>query len=523
VASLGFWVHIRESVRQYFRKFDPDEVSSMAQDRRLLVGAVPIAAVAGGLAATLFFSPVATRHVTAQDTASLNNVQLAAAMSLEGVFMRVSETVGPATVSITARPTSSPSSESEKEKQDEDETMEEFFRPAPRSNGSARGSGIIVRSDGYILTNDHIVEEADGNDVLVTLSDGTEYRGKAFRDNRSDLAIIKIEPEKPLPFVRLADSSKVKVGQWAIAIGSPFGQSNTMTAGIVSALHRKKTIRDGGAARLYTNLIQTDASINPGNSGGPLLNINGEVVGVNVAIFSPTGTSLGIGYAIPSNVAKRIVDQLIAQGKVTRGSLGVVPEDVPPALRKRLGTTTGAYLSEVAADTPAERAGLQPDDVVTAFNGQPVVDEGDLREAISATPPGTKINLTVLRSRKSQTIAATLVAAPEARAIPVRSSVPATPAIAKQRTAVDLGFEAKILSNAMRDASGIPPSLNGVLVSRVLTSSPAGEARLLPGSVITSLNALIQAAKPGEALTLIAHIYQGSEKPSKVAVNIIVP
>lgn len=503
----------------------------MTSGRRLFVGAIPVAAAAGGVAATLLFGP-ATRGVIAQDTAGLTAVQLATATSLEGAFMRVSDTVGPATVSITARPTrtGSPRPEEEGEEGDEDEL---FNRRNSRSS-AARGSGVIVRPDGYILTNDHIVEEARGSEVLVTLADGTEYRGKAFRDSRSDLAVVKIESEKPLPYVRLGDSNRIKVGQWAIAIGSPFGQQNTMTTGIVSALHRKKTITDGGLPRFYPNLIQTDASINPGNSGGPLLNINGEIIGINVAIFSPTGTSLGIGYAIPTSVAKRVMEQLIEKGAVTRGSLGIVPTDIPAALRKRLGTTTGAYVSEVAPETPAETAGILPDDVVTSYNGQTILEESQLRELIAATEPGTKVSLSILRGGMSRTVSATLTSAREA-AFPSRPEPVSSPvAISKRRTSKDLGFEARVLTHEVREASGLDKTLSGLLVHKVAPGSPAWDADLAPNSVITGLNgtpvtsvaaleAAIQAAKPGDAVTLIVQVFDRSGKAGKAAVNIIVP
>jgi serine protease Do len=203
--------------------------------------------------------------------------------------------------------------------------------------------------------------------------------------------VVKVDAGRPLPFVRMADSNKTRVGQWAIAIGSPFGQQNTMTAGIVSALNRKSVVSSVEGGRFYPQLIQTDASINPGNSGGPLLNINGELIGINVLIYSPTGGNVGLGYAIPSNVAKNVMEQLITRGRVVRGYLGLRPGDIPAGLRARLGTDKGAYVEEVTGGSPAQKGGLRADDVITRFNGRTIENEVTLRDAISATAPGTRV------------------------------------------------------------------------------------------------------------------------------------
>jgi len=271
--------------------------------------------------------------------------------------------------------------------------------PAPRM-GTSVGSGVIVRSDGYILTNDHVVEGAKDGKVTVKLSDGTVLNGVVKRDFRSDLAVVKVESKKPLPSVKFADSGRLHVGQWAIAIGSPFGKENTMTTGIVSALHRKSDISDGVTGRFYPSLIQTDAAINRGNSGGPLFNIKGELIGINVAIYSPTGTSVGIGYAIPSNTAKYVSDQLIAKGKVTRGSLGLVPQDITADERSLVGTSTGAYVKEVVVGGPADKGGIQAGDVITKIGGTPIVDEITLRDTVGSTAPGSKVDISFLLMAK---------------------------------------------------------------------------------------------------------------------------
>ncbi len=254
----------------------------------------------------------------------------------------------------------------------------------------ATGSGVIVRADGYILTNDHVVEGASGGIVTVTLADGREFKGRVFPDSKSDLAVVKIDPgATPLPVAGFADSAAVRSGQWAIAVGSPFDLQNTMTVGIISALGRHQTIggdSPSNPGRYYPDLIQTDAAINPGNSGGPLFNIDGKVVGINVAIESPVEGSAGVGFAIPSDIAQQVMNSLIQSGKVTRGYLGLAPDDLTPALQTQYGQKDGAFVRDVRLDSPAGKAGLQAADIVTAFDGKPVRSEITLRELISATP-----------------------------------------------------------------------------------------------------------------------------------------
>lgn len=523
--------------------------------RRLLVGAIPTAAVLGGLASFSLFGGSSSRPVQAQDAAALTTEQKVTASSLEGAFMRIADTVGPAAVSITAQieePVQQASVQNSPRLRvmpgvpggGNDDPFAELFgpgnspfaRPQPRARqGQARGSGVIVRSnaDGttYILTNDHVVENAKNNQVRVTLADDSTYTGQVYRDFKSDLAVVKIKANKPLPFVKLANSDALHVGQWAIAIGSPFGQQNTMTTGIVSALHRKKEIGDGDDGRLYNNLIQTDASINPGNSGGPLLNINGEMIGLNVAIFSPTGTNAGIGYAIPANTARRIVDQLIATGKVTRSALGVEPSDIASALRQKLGTASGAYINAVTPNSAAEAAGILPGDVVTKFGDTPVTDEADLRDAITSTMPGTTVPVTILREGKTQTVSATPKPADSTAA-----ATDTTPAPAERRPARELGMELAPLPAQMRSQLNLGENVKGVFVTGVMSGSPAADAGLTPRTVITQinnkpvttaadLNKVASAAKPGDILVLTTERYSSEygNKPVRGIVNIVVP
>lgn len=499
----------------------------MVYDRRLL-GAVPAAAAAGGaLGAVLLLGGAGTLPVTAQDTAALTQQQHATATSLEGAFTRINDVVQPATVSIMARTRAA----GEAGVPPGGDLPFSFPGLPPRGgdggSGRASGSGVVVRPNGYILTNDHVVAGAQDNRVKVTLNDGTEQTGQVFRDPRSDLAIVKIDAPKPLPFVRLADSSQLRVGQWAIAIGSPFGQRGTMTAGIVSALHRKTGIGQGGERRVYPNLIQTDASINPGNSGGPLLNINGELIGVNVAIYSPSGANAGIGFAIPANTAKAVMDQLINKGRVVRGSLGVMPNDILPGLRQRLGVDKGAYIDEVTPDGPAAAAGIEPGDVVTRFDNREIVGESGLRDAIGATAPGSRIAVTLLRDQRPRTVSVVLGTLED---LPVEAG----PSVPARRPIVVLGLDARPLTGARLGELKLDADVKGVLVGGVQPGGPADDAGLAPGSIIVAMNSTpitsvdalnraIVTLKSGEIVTLAVLRVREAGKASRAVVNIMVP
>ncbi len=359
--------------------------------------------------------------------------------------------------------------------------------PAPRRGipsmpgiprrSEATGSGVIVRADGYILTNDHVVEGASGGIVTVTLSDGREFRGRVFPDSKSDLAVVKIDPgTTPLPVAGFADSDTVRSGQWAIAVGSPFDLQNTMTVGIISALGRHQSI--GGdpsePSRYYPDLIQTDAAINPGNSGGPLFNIDGKVVGINVAIESPVEGSAGVGFAIPSDIAQQVMNALIQSHKVTRGYLGLAPDDLTPTLQAQYGQREGAFVREVHLDSPAGRAGLQAADIVTAFDGKPVRSEISLRELISQTPPGKSVAIAYVRDGRAGVVTAKLTAP-----TPLLSDdAPPPPLVPAKPAAVSLGLAVRDLLPRDREKSNFAATTQGVLVTAVDTASPAEAAGL---------------------------------------------
>ncbi len=492
----------------------------MKRQTRLALGVVP--ALAAGAASLYFVLPGRSAESEQPRSGPLLIDERTSAASLEGAFMKIAETIGPATVSIQAE-VEAPARRSRQEIEVPEDPLD-LFQGVPRAprSGTSVGSGVIVDSNGSILTNDHVVEGAKDGKVTVKMSDGTTYPGTVSRDPRSDLAVVKIKAGKPLPYVRFADSDTLKVGQWAVAIGSPFGKENTMTTGIVSALHRKTDISDGMTGRYYPSLIQTDAAINRGNSGGPLLNIRGELIGVNVAIFSPTGTSTGIGFAIPANTAKVVMDQLISKGRVVRGSLGVVPEDVPADLRGALGTTLGAYIRQVTVDSPADKAGVQAGDVIVRFNGKSITDEAMLRDAIAAAGPGAKAKLDVLRDGRNQTLNAVLGELKENR--------PGAPAPQEAKPDSDraqtLGFRIETLTPDAREKMELPKAADGLLVRNVEPGSDADTAGLRPGMIVVqangrpvstaqAFNSVLARMKSGDLLTLrvITFVSDGSDKP----------
>jgi serine protease Do len=271
--------------------------------------------------------------------------------------------------------------------------------PKREMKRTSLGSGVIFTADGYIITNNHVVEDAD--EINVTLHTFEEYKATIVgRDPKSDLALIKIESKTDLPYVTFGDSDQLRVGEWVLAIGNPFGLQKTVTAGIISA--KGRAIHNES----YGNFIQTDASINPGNSGGPLFNLKGEMVGVNTAIFSRTGGNIGIGFAIPVNMAKNVLAQLKEHGKVTRGWLGVMIQQVTPDLADNFGLDRpiGALVGQVVPDSPAEKAGLKAGDVIIEYNGKEVSQMSMLPAMVANTSVGEKAKLVLIRDGKKQNL-----------------------------------------------------------------------------------------------------------------------
>ncbi len=339
----------------------------------------------------------------------------------------------------------------------------------------AAGSGFIISPDGYILTNNHVVEKADK--ITVRLNDKREFTARVIgTDPQSDVALIKIDGNN-LPVLPLGDSDKIEVGEWVIAIGSPFELNQTVTVGVVSAKGRNRMgIND------YENFIQTDAAINPGNSGGPLLNIYGQAIGINTAIFSRSGGYMGIGFAIPINMAKTIEQQLRKYGKVTRGWLGVVIQDLDEDLAKSFGLdrAQGALVSEVSDNSPAAKAGLRQGDVLVAYNGTPLTNVADLRNKVAMTAPGTRVTLELIRDGHKKKVEVTIGEQPSDFSTRVRTGSAESPLAAMGLTLQDLTPE-------LADQFGYKVN-QGVLVAGVAPDSPAERVGMQAGQLIEEVN-----------------------------------
>jgi serine protease Do len=352
-----------------------------------------------------------------------------------------------------------------------------FEMPPPDRRGpQGLGSGFIISADGYILSNNHVV--ADAERVLVRLSDRRELEAKVVgTDPKSDIALLKVEASG-LPVVKIGKSETLKVGEWVFAVGAPFGFDYSVTQGIVSALGR------GLPNENYVPFIQTDVAINPGNSGGPLFNLEGEVVGINSQIFSGTGGYMGLSFAIPVDVAMEVSAQLKETGKVTRGWLGVVIQDVDRDLAESFGMARpeGALVSRVLEDSPAAKGGLEEGDVITSFNGKPVVFSSDLPHLVGRVAPGTRAKVTLVRAGKTRSLTVTVGELPADDALAAKD-VPAG-GKAVPETATRLGLVVEAIPEARRRQLGVR---GGVIVARVAGDS-AARAGLRPGDVILAVN-----------------------------------
>ena len=354
----------------------------------------------------------------------------------------------------------------------------DHFRIPKKWKEQSLGSGVLVSSDGYILTNSHVVEKAD--EIKVTLYNKQDYKGKIIgSDPKTDIAVIKISA-KNLPAVRWGNSDELQVGEFVLAFGNPYGFNHTVTMGIVSAVGRANV----GIAD-YEDLIQTDAAINPGNSGGPLVNIRGELVGVNTAIFSRTGRYQGIGFAVPSNMAKLVMNQLIKEGKITRGWLGVTIQSVTPDLAKEFGLkeVSGAIVREVFKGSPAEKAGLKRGDVILKVNGKKIEDIATLRNIVAQSDVGSTIKLKIMRENKRISIKATVSEFPKemAEVIPDKGE-----ALTEEDALA--GFSVTDITPAIAKQLGLSREEKGVVIVRVEPYSAADEAGLKKGDVIQEMN-----------------------------------
>ncbi len=355
-----------------------------------------------------------------------------------------------------------------------DDFFERFFDQMPQGDTPSKslGSGFIIDKEGYIITNNHVIEGAD--EIRVKLSDKEEFEATIVgKDKKTDIALIKIAPPPGLPVVTLGDSDSLKVGEWVMAIGNPFGLDQTVTVGIVSAKWRKLGMGP------YEDFIQTDAAINQGNSGGPLFNTRGEVVGVNTAIFSTSGGNIGIGFATPINLAKSVVKQLKEKGRVVRGWLGVIVQTVTPDLAKSFGLDQkeGALVADIDAAGPAAAAGIRKGDIIVAFNGTPIKEMDQLPLLVAQTPVGSKGELTIIRDGKKISKAVEIGELKDEEGI----------AQADEGGSDDIGMELSDITDALARRYDIEEA-EGVLVTFVEPASPAAQAGVRPGDVITQVN-----------------------------------
>jgi len=454
--------------------------------------------LAVSLVAALALADVAaaqTRPVPTPDSKAL-------LQALEDAFVSVADRVTPAVVNVSTKakrapegaPGSGESPESEQRFREffGPEFFERFFRRrAPRDEGRASGSGVIVDARGFILTNNHVVENA--GEIEVRLSDDRKFTATVVgRDPKTDLAVLKVDAGGgTLPVAELGDSDKLRIGQWAIAIGNPFGLDRTVTAGIISATGRTRV----GVAT-YEAFIQTDASINPGNSGGPLLNLDGRVIGINTAIVS---TGQGIGFSIPINMAKDIMTQLIAKGRVVRGWLGIAIQDLTPELAAGFGVKpgSGVLVSEVMKDSPAEAGGLRSGDIITEFGGAPIKDVTDLQRRVAAVEPGRPSPMTVIRDKAPTTLTIKIGEQPGEETVA---------AVAPKEEMLGLKVESLTPESAQRFKL---TAKSGLLVTDVAQGSSGEAAGIKPGDAILEVNRqavssvegfkrVIAAAKPGD-------------------------
>lgn len=350
------------------------------------------------------------------------------------------------------------------------------FQMPRRRKQSSLGSGVIVDASGYIITNNHVIAKADK--IKVVLSDKREFTGTVIgTDPKTDIAVIKINA-KNLPVIPWGDSAKLEVGEYVLAIGNPYGLKQTVTMGIVSAVGRSNV----GIAD-YEDFIQTDAAINPGNSGGALVNSRGQLIGINTAIFSKSGGNMGIGFAVPANMARRVLKSLLKDGKVVRGWLGVSIQNINGDLAKKFGLkkSSGALISEVIPGSPASKAKLRAGDVIVSFDGKVIDSSTTLRNVVAETPVGKKVQVRVIRNKRNTALV--VVTGEQAKNMtrrgPVEKSTP--------NHSVLSGVEVSVLTPAIRNRLGLPGRVFGVVITRVNPESSAA-SRLRSGDVITSIN-----------------------------------
>lgn len=412
-------------------------------------------------------------------------VQTAWARPAPESFADLAERLLPAVVNISTKQSVDGQAENPFE-----ELLKEFMNrrglpPAMPREAVSLGSGFIVGADGYVVTNNHVVEKAD--EITVTLQDGTVLEAEVVgTDPTTDLALLKVKPEKDLPTVAWGDSDKVRVGDWVLAIGNPFGLGGTVTAGIVSA--QARDIRSGP----YDDYFQTDAAINRGNSGGPMFNVDGDVVGINTAIFSPSGGSVGIGFAIPANLARKVVEDLKQYGRTKRGWLGVRIQTVTEDLAASLGLDEpkGALVAGVNEDGPADKAGIKAGDVIVVFDGKSVDTMRDLPIIVADTEVGSTVKVTVVRGGKTKVVRAKVAEREKAIDEGLLDDEGVAPGGGDRdsQTLDELGLKLGAVTPLLAQQFNLPEDVRGVLVLDVVRGSDAARKGIRPGDVIQEMD-----------------------------------
>lgn len=454
------------------------------------------ALLVGGAAISLITGNPAGAQVAQNDTSVMDNVVPTA--GAPSSFADLTEQLQPAVVNIATRQRVEVSRNPFAGTPFADLFNRRRGQPAEPQTREAQslGSGFIISADGFVVTNNHVVSpnnRATLEEITITMPDGTEYEAELVgADAASDLAVLKINSDQAFPFVRFGDSSQTRVGEWVVAIGNPFGLGGTVTSGIVSAVYRNTG--QGGA---YDRYIQTDASINRGNSGGPLFDMRGNVIGINNAIFSPSGGSVGIGFAIPAEIAAPIVDQLKAGEEIERGFLGVSLEPMNDDLANSLGLprNRGEIIQRVQDDTAASRAGLRAGDIVTAVNGTDVTSEQSVSFLVANLEPGARVPITVLREGESVTLTAVLGKRPseaelaqQAQTFDPESEEPMDPDQTDDMIAEKLGLQVLEMTPQIARSLNVEPDTVGLVIGAVDPNSDAGRKGLRRGDIILSAN-----------------------------------
>ncbi len=448
-------------------------------------------------------------------------------VQLSSAFSTLAKRLEPSVVNITTtyEPQQQTSSRNRRQQAIPDEGDDQsfdFFRrffqgpfgEMPRRERSAgTGSGVIVDPHGYILTNNHVVDQADRIRVRLH-GDTTEYTAKLIgTDTETDLAVIKIDTTKNLPAAKIGNSDAVQVGDWAVAIGSPFGLEATVTAGIISARERELP-----GAQQFQRFLQTDAAINPGNSGGPLLNINGEVIGINTAIATNTSGYQGVGFALPMNTAVKVYNQVIKSGRVTRGSIGASLQPADADLLKVYGAASGAFVQSVRPGSPADKGGLKEADVIVSMNGKPIKSNDEFINAVAEAPVGSQATIGILRDAKRMDLKVTIgdrseIYADDPRIGGKRGGETEKPEAAGMR----FGISVRNLSTAEKSETGLA-GRGGVLITDVDSGSFGDDVRLQPNDIVTEIN-----RQPVSSVDDVRRIQSGLKPGDSVVFRVVRP